>query len=139
MKKEFAIGQSNEIIKGQKIIDLHNEYDFVGVILKGNECRLQIQFAPNPEHGKGKPHITLNFDGIDYLEFSPNFGTRPISGLDEIGYKNVNDRDDNWLLTEQQATDKDHLFFRMDGGSFIRIHSQHADVYEESRGQIARA
>jgi len=130
MKKGFRIGQSNEIVKSGKIYDLHNLYDFVGIILKGKERRLQILFDPNLEHGKDQLSISLNFEEIDYLEFSPNFGARVISGLEEIGYKNPEDRDDEWLMDEQQATSSDHLFFRLDGGDFIRVHCQNADLAE---------
>lgn len=130
MNKSFEIGQSNEVIKADKIYDLHNQYDFIGVVLETKNRRLQILFEPNPEYGKGQLPIKLNFEEIDYLEFSPNFGTRYISGLDEMGYKNPDDRDDEWLLNEQQATCNNHLFFRMDGGAFIRVHCQNADLFE---------
>jgi len=130
MKKGFEIGQSNEVIKADKIYDLHNMYNFIGVVLIAKDRRLHILFEPNPEYGKSQLPILLSFEEIDYLEFSPNFGTRIISGLDEIGYKNPEDRDDEWLMDEQQATCNDHLFFRMDGGDFIRIHCQNADIVE---------
>jgi len=130
MNKGFEIGQSNEIIKAGKIYDLHNLYDFIGIVLKAKDRRLQLLFEPNPEYGKGQLPISLNFEEIDYLEFSPNFGTRVISGLDEMGYKNPEDRDDEWLMDEKQATSNDHLFFRMDGGDFIRVHCQNTDIVE---------
>ena len=133
MKKGFEIGQSNEIIKAGKIYDLHNLYDFIGVVLKAKDRRFQILFEPNPEYGKGQLPISLSFEEIDYLEFSPNFGTRVVSGLDEMGYKNPEDRDDEWLMDEQQATCNDHLFFRMDGGDFIRVHCQYADLVEAAK------
>jgi hypothetical protein len=130
MEKKFSIGQSNEIIKDDKIFDLHNSYEFIGIVLKSKERYFQILFEPSPEYGKGKLPVSLHFDAIDYLEFSPNFGTRLIYGLDEIGYKNPDDRDEEWLLSEQQSTHDDHLFFRLDGGDFIRVHCQHADIVE---------
>lgn len=133
MKKGFVIGQSNELIKAGKVYDLHNLYDFVGIVLKGKDCRLQILFEPNSEYGKDQLPISLNFEAIDYLEFSPNFGTRVVDGLDEMGYKNPEDRDDEWLMDEQQATSDDHLIFRLDGGDFIRVHCQYADIVEATK------
>lgn len=130
MNKGFRIGQSNEIIKAGKIYDLHNLYDFIGIFFTSKACRLEISFKPIPEFGDGKVPISLIFEGIDYLEFSPQFWTKNISGLDEMGYKNPEDHDDEWLLSEKQASFNDHLFFRMDSGDFIRIHCQNADLVE---------
>ena len=133
MKKGFEIGQSNEIIKTGKIYDLHNIYEFIGVFLNAKKRRLRLLFEPRTEYRKHQLSITLSFEEIDYLEFSANFGSRVISGLDEIGYKTPEDRDDKWLINEQQATPNDHLFFRMDGGEFIRIHCQNADLFETAK------
>lgn len=72
----------------------------------------------------------MNFEAVDYLEFSPNFGSRIVCGLEDMGYKSPGDRDDEWLLDEQQSTPDDHLFFRLEGGDFIRVHCQHADIVE---------
>lgn len=130
MKKTFEIGQSNELIKAGKIYDLHNMYDFIGLVLKAKGRQLDLLFKPNPEYGKDQLPISLNFEQIDYLELSPNFGTRVISGLDEMGYKNPEDCEDEWLMDEQQAICSDHLFFRMDDGDFIRVHCRNADLVE---------
>lgn len=129
MNKGFEIGQNNEIIKAGKIYDLHNLYDFIGLVLKPRESRLRLLFEPN-SYGKGESPISLIFEGINYLEFSPNLGTRSISGLDEMGYKNPEDHDYEWLMDEQQATSSDHLFFLMDGGDFVRVYCRNADVVE---------
>jgi len=133
MKKDFEIGQSNEIIKSGKIHDLHNLYDYVGIILRGDNCQLQILFTPNSGYGEGRSPISLCFGGIDYLEFSPNFGSKVISGLDEMGYKKPDDFDDEWLLSQEQATNDDHLFLRLDNNSFIRIHSEFATLAENKK------
>ena len=128
MKKGFEIGQSNEVIQAGRIYDLHNLYDFSGVIIKGVPCKFQILFEPNSEHGGGQLPISLNFEEVDYLEFSSNFGTQEISSLDEMGYKNPEDRDDTWLMEEKDISPESHLFFRFDGGSFIRVHCRNADL-----------
>jgi len=133
MNKGFEIGQSNEIIKAGKVYDLHNRYEFIAVVLKAKDRRLQLLFEPNQEYRKDELPISLNFEEVDYLEFSPNFGTRVISGLDEMGYKSPEDQDDEWLMNEQQATPNDHLFFRMDGGDFIRVHCKNVDLVEATK------
>ena len=132
MKKSFEIGKGgNEVIKAGKAYDLHNLYDFVGIVLKTKDRHLQLLFTPNAEYGENEPPILLNFEDVDYLEFSPNFGMRTFSGLEEMGYKKHGDRDYDWLMDEQQATSDDHLFFRMDGDEFVRLHCRYADLVEE--------
>lgn len=133
MKKNFEIGQSNEIIKADEIFDLHNLYDFVGIFLKGDSRQLRILFEPNLEHATDEPPLSFNFEAIDYLEFSPNFGAKIISGLDELGYKNPKDRNIEWLIDEKHSTPEDHLFFRMDGGDFIRVHCQNINLVEVTK------
>ncbi len=136
MRKEFIVDQSNALIKDGKIFDLHNSYEFTGIVLKGQERLLKILFKPTIEQGGERKPISIIFEFIDFLELSPNFGTRIISGLDEIGYKSPTDRDDEWLLDEQQSTPDDHLFFRMDNDDYIRVHCQHCDVCEKQDDTI---
>ena len=135
MKKEFLLGQSNEIIKAGKIYDLHNLYDFVGIVLNGKDRQLRILFDPSPDFGEKGGPVSLVFNKIDYLELSPSFGSRVIQNLDEMGYKKPDDQDDEWLLDEQQSTPNDHLFIRFEGNDFIRVHCQHADIIKINRNQ----
>ncbi len=130
MNKNFKLGQSNEIIKSDKVYDLHNLYRFKELFLKAQDWQLTLLFEPILEYREKQPPVSLIFTKIDYLEFSPGFGCKPISGLDEVGYKSPEDRDDIWLMSEEQATNNDHLYFRMDGGEFIRLHCQNADLVE---------
>ena len=132
MDKDFEIGQSNEIIKSGKIYDLHNLYNITGIILDRNLSQLKIMFKPASEYGEGNPSLVLNFRNIDYLEFSLN--TMGILGLDEMGYKSPEDRDNNWLMNEQQSTPEDHLFLRLldgDGNDFIRVHCQKISFFDK--------
>jgi hypothetical protein len=130
MQKDFQIGQSNELIKDGVLYDLHNLYDFGGIFVDGSRC-VHISFMPNVVHGKGQHPIIVEFDEVDYLEFSQGFGMRPITELDEMGYKSPGDRDDKWLMTEEQAGADDHLFFRLGlGDDFVRVHSRRARLSE---------
>jgi hypothetical protein len=133
MKKNFKIGQSNELIKSDVVYDLHNEFDFLGITLKTSDRTLRLVFKPNSQLENSNSPIVLNFQNVDYLEFSTNFGSQINSGLDEIGYKNPNDRDDNWLKSEQQANCDDHLFFRFDKGEFIRVFCQKVELIESDK------
>jgi hypothetical protein len=129
MEKDFEVGQSNELIRQGTVHDLHNLYDFAWITID-DDSRVRISFVPNAQHGKGQRPIVLEFDGIDYLELSANFGVRQISLLEEMGYKSPEDHDHEWLMSERQATMRDHLFFRLGSEDFIRIHSQRARLRE---------
>ena len=125
MKKDFVIGQSNELIQNGKIYDIHNHYDVFDIAFVSKK-NLEITFIPNAVHGKNSPAIKLEFVGIDYLELRLNYENESVSDLDEMGYKQCTDQNIEWLLTEEQATDKDHMFFRLGGENFIRVHSTQA-------------
>ena len=116
-----------EVLESGKdeVYDLHNSYDFDQITV-GSNRRVQISFTPNVQHGKGQRPIVLEFETVDYLELSEQFGVRPISLLEEIGYKSPEDHDHEWLMGERQAAETDHLFFRLGGDDFIRIHSRRA-------------
>lgn len=120
MERDFKIGQSNELIKEGVVYDIHNMYDFLGIEI-GSGRVIRILFGPNVTYGMRCPLIALSVYGVQYFEVSPGFGTRVISDVDELGYKRSSDRDDVWLLTEQQATIGDHLYIRFVGDDFIRI------------------
>ena len=127
MKKDFKVGQSNELVYLGETYDVHNLYDFAGVNI-GRNRELSVSFTPNPEHGKGRPSLTLIFSGVDYLEFSPGLGAQVIFGIEEFGYKDPGDRDDEWLEKEEHAKVEDHLFMRLVGDEFIRVHAERASL-----------
>jgi hypothetical protein len=129
MVKHFRVGQSNELVSGEIVYDLHNLYDYVGCLLKGNRS-FCLFFMPSKTHGTGHVPIGVEFVDVDILEFSPNFGACCVVDLEEMGYKPPSDRDDNWLLREDQATTSDHLFFRFASNAYIRVHSKQALIRE---------
>ena len=133
MKKDFTIGQSNELLKDGKVYDLHNLYDVSDISLINNKETLEITFRPNTIHGMDYRTIKLKFIGVEYLEFSLNCKGGFVSDLEEIGYKQPKDRDMAWLQTEEQSTSEDHMFFRLEGGNFIRVHSMQALLHNNEK------
>lgn len=131
IKKNFVVGQSNELIKENVLYDLHNLYDYVGCVLSSTS-RFWVFFEPNSTYGTKQIPIAIEFEGLIFLEFSPNLGVGHVQDLEEMGYKSPDDRDDNWLLTEEQANGADHLFFRF-SGAFIRVNSIVAFLREDVR------
>ena len=128
MQKDFKIGQSNELIKEGSLFDIHNHYKFASIILKENG-RLLVAFEPTVEHSKDGLSVLLEFETVNFLEFNLQFAKKDDAIVDEFGYKSVGDMDDNWLLTEAQATKDDHFFIRFFGGGFIRVQSEKARLH----------
>jgi hypothetical protein len=133
MKKNFKVGQSNELITVKNTYDLHNMYDYIGVMIRNSTQDVKISFVPNSTYGKDEAQISLRFSKVSFLEFSSNFGAQIINNIDEIGYKKEGDYDDEWLLTEVQASGNDHLFFRLENNHFIRIYSEFVALEETEK------
>lgn len=130
MNKLFRIGQSNELVVGDSVYDLHNCYDVSDVSMSGDGT-FRVRFEPNPEWGKNCRAIVLHFAGVDYLAFRFLPQDKESTDLQEMGYKNPDDGDDSWLLSEDQSVPDDHLFLRFGGDSFVRIHSKEAVLIEQ--------
>lgn len=129
MNKDFTVGQANELIKGGRVYDLHNCFDFVGLTISG-AGGVSLMFKPNATHGGGYTGITVQAESLNHLEISPQFGAFSVNDVEEIGYKSRGDNDDNWLLSESQATSSDDLFFRFNNGHFVRFHGERVLLIE---------
>lgn len=137
MKRNFIIGQSNELICNGRIYDLHNCFEFVSLSISV-ECTLKVVFEPKASHGAayGRTHIEVR--GVDYLEMSLNGGDKSIEGIDELGYKARGDRDDEWLMTESQASEDADLFIRFFGGRYLRFRGADALLNEIAGEHMVR-
>lgn len=131
MNRDFRVGQSNELIKGEQIYDLHNCFDFEGLDISGTG-EVRLTFKPNTIHGGGYSGVLVFAQGVDRLAVSPDFGPTTVKDLEEIGYKPPGDEDDNWLLNQNQAALSDDLFFRFNDGHYVRFHSERASLIETS-------
>lgn len=132
MNRDFRVGQSNELIKGGHIYDLHNCFDFDGLDVSeaGGLC---LTFKPNVTHGNVYSSVRVIAHGVDRLVVSSGFGPTTVRDLEEIGYKSFGDEDEDWLLSQSQATLSDDLFFRFNDGHYIRFHSRSASLIETPR------
>jgi len=137
MEKDFQVGQSNELVKAGQVYDLHNQYDFAGLSVDAGR-NIRLSFEPNSEHGQNLPSIVVEFQDVDYLELSDNFGASVVRELDEMGYKEGDEKDDSWLLSEDQATGESHLFFRFGNGHYIRVHARSGHLQEGTSISVTR-
>ena len=98
MDKDFTVGQANELIKGDVIYDLHNCFDFDGLMIRGN-AQCCLAFKPIINFRDTHPSIIIFAKAVDRFVVSDNFGSATITHLEEIGYKSFDDDDDNWIAS----------------------------------------
>lgn len=129
MRRAFEIGQSNEVIKSGHVYDLHNDFVPTAIVFDARSSDLRILFRKISDVSGN--FFALVFHEVDVLEFSGNLGAGGVSGLDEMGYKDVSDYDYEWLSGEGQSKIADHLVIRFDSGAILRVHSARADFVED--------
>lgn len=130
MLKNFVVADSVGIKVGVQYVDLHNDYDFAQVRLSAREAMIEIEFKLRSDQGASSlpDSIVLQFRNVDWFQTSHGVAGRANSDLVEIGYKNAGDTDHDWLIREEQAAPGSHLFFRLPGDEFIRIHARNVSA-----------
>lgn len=128
MIKNYQIGQNNELVVKGAIYDIHNNYDFHGLIYESNSNALYLEFKKYQSSDLGR--LVLSFEVISYFKASENFFISAVKNIDEFGYKKPRDYDDSWLLNEEQSEVVDHFFVRMEGGHFLRVYAEKSNLKE---------
>lgn len=131
MKKNFFIEIGGIDLNSEgRHYDLHNIYDFYDLKISASS-NLLIRFSVNSECldlSKGTEYVYLNFEGIRCFEISKGFWAGRSKDVAEIGYKKPDDTDYEWLLTEEQASEEDHLIIRFENQEYLRVFSDRANV-----------
>jgi hypothetical protein len=132
MLRNFRVGQSNELLFGDRRFDLHNEYDFGGVAITGSgEAR--TWFVPHPQFAKSPLTVVLIFRGLRSFRATGALLLGRAHDVDEIGYKAQNDEDIDWLDSEKNASDHHDFFIRFEGNEYIRVQCDEAVLLEVQR------
>lgn len=131
MKRDFALGQSNELLGGGKIYDLHNHYDLGGIAIFSTGCAC-VWFTPSEEHGAGRPAVVIDIGGIDHLEMTSGVAMGRVRDLVEMGYKSPDDPDLDWLMGERTAKADDHFVFSFGPIDFLRVHGTSMQLHERA-------
>ncbi|MBK6918308.1 MAG: hypothetical protein IPH07_13010 [Deltaproteobacteria bacterium] len=124
MIKNFVVGQSNELLMDGRVHEIHNFYRFGGLNI-GPDRFIVISFVPCEPNTMDFPRLKLECRDVDYFELSSQFGCKDVREVDEMGYKSPGDLDDEWLMTEQQASAADHFFLRLEHCAYIRVHGRY--------------
>lgn len=132
MKKNFNVGQSNELLMAGKIYDIHNNYAFSSLLVMKNFT--ELSFEPDREWGAGEPLITITFYRVKHFTLSDKFAVSDISHFEEVGYKGPDDQNLDFISGEQHADETSHLLFRFGSDQVIRIWAERALLSECQRG-----
>lgn len=135
MDRNFSIGQANELVLDGQLFDLHNCYDFSGIVVMSTG-RAQLWFRPNPEHTKNVNALVVDVLGVDVLEITQGVLLGTVCDLDEVGFKNPGDTDLDWLVGERHARGNDHLVFSFGPDEHVRVHGERAQLREERKSLI---
>ncbi len=129
MERNFIIDQAVYLLNQQNWYDLHNNYYFnqctiipqTGIViliwLRIDIVSLKIE---EPKE------VVINFQNVSFFEISNNILKDHISQVQEIGYKQSDDNDLNWLDNESNFSKNHHIFFRFENDEFIRIYASFA-------------
>ncbi|HEY0839418.1 MAG TPA: hypothetical protein VGD74_04480 [Vulgatibacter sp.] len=135
MEKNFSVGDAIELVVGGVRYDLHNWYDFEGIVVL-SEALAQLWFR---SHNGNEPSLVLEINGVTDLEVSSGVLMGRCRDVEEIGYKHPSDRDLDWLVAEERSTKRDHLVFRFGIDDYIRIHGERAGLFtRENSSSLSR-
>jgi hypothetical protein len=128
MDKNFSIANAVAIRVGNDECDLHNDFDLtlLEVDLARRNLRLTFTWAIEAAAPNRNRHLTLAFNEVEFLNVSGGVLGKMVRDVVELGYKSPEDFDHDWLMRERQASPPDHLFVRLAGDEFIRVHSRSA-------------
>jgi hypothetical protein len=128
MIRNFKIHNSIAIQIDSSYFDLHNCYDLEQIrLLVCNESSIEMSFQRTEGHWvptDSPKRIQIVFQKIKYLEFSPFLLNNFSPNIEEVGFKEANDHDYNWLLTEEQADNDCHIFFRFENEEYLRLYCE---------------
>ena len=131
MKKNFIVDQGVYINIKNHCYDLHNNYEFIGCniapfksIIYLTWIKLDRKWVKQSDPNK----IDIVFHDILTFSISNTFMTEKVSTIQEIGYKDPDDKDLNWLNSEEHISQTYQIIFRFENDEFIRVGAEVAEV-----------
>lgn len=135
MVRNFKIHNSIAIQSNSSYFDLHNCYDLESIrLLICNESSLEMNFEITDGHWvptNSQKRIQIVFQKIKNLEFSQLLLRDFSPNIEEIGFKEANDHDYDWLLTEEQPDNDCHIFFRFENEEYLRLYCEQINFFIE--------
>jgi len=129
MEKNFQITDSIYLKLNHSQYDIHNDYDFEKLTLDSDLNELNIFFLKTKGDWVKKEDpdkISILFKNLLHITFSEDFFQEVSSTIEEIGYKSKDDFDYEWLKTDEQVENEDHLVIRFENNEYLRVYSERA-------------
>jgi hypothetical protein len=131
MTKNFIIDKAIYLLFNSKYYDLHNHYLLECIILNPLEKKIKLSWVKRNKSlisSENDIIIEMIFTGASYFQLSSNFISNSINTIQEIGYKDPQDFDLDWLNYEIHFHEKQHIFLRFEDDEFIRIYAENIEV-----------
>jgi len=131
MRRTFRIQKEIELHVGEEWFDMKNIYFFSGLDLDATSGKVRLIFEGHPESGRpeliGKK-VAVCFYQISHFEVSRLFVPKVNTELLRIGFKSPSDYDTDWLLSDEQSEEVDHLLFCLGNDEFVRIYANRVEL-----------
>ncbi len=131
MERNFKVQLNGvEVERQGKLVDVHNFYDLRDVFFSLVGGILSVVFSRNdvkPVAAIELPReIVFSCFGVHHFEISDGVLAGKAEELEEIGFKEPEDNDLDWLATEEQASKTSHVILRFHNDEYIRVGSETA-------------
>lgn len=122
MIRNFKLSDSVTLSLTDTSFDLHNFFDLQSLSYDYQHRTLTLVFI-GIDRLLGYPaKASLEFRGIQKLSSSCGIMNLKEQTLDEMGFKNPDDNDLDWLIEEQMASVADDFVMRFIHDEYLRIH-----------------
>lgn len=131
MVKKFRIDQSIAIEGTNFYYDLHNNYEFSFLDLSTTDNHTHLHFLRKRDEWvpmDSPENIVIQFLQISHISFSESFFLQPCAEIEELGYKNAEDFDMDWLANENSSNDEFHFIIRFANDEFVRLFCERVEV-----------
>ncbi len=132
MKRNFSIPTSIELQFDNYCMDLHNDYNVLNISIQiENKIILKLLFGKNDGSwvNKNNPQrFSIIFEGVKNLEFIKDLSVPYKTPIHEIGFKNTDDKDYDWIMDEKQSSTDSNLFFWFASDEYLKIYSESANL-----------
>ncbi len=122
--KNFVIENGVEVaLEGAPLIDLHNDFEFVGMIADVRSDRIELIFRSLDERELDM-EVSLIFTKLEHVSVDNGVFVGQSGLVDEIGYKEAEDDDMDWLLPERGYREGAHFVVGFEKEQNLRIASE---------------
>lgn len=135
MKANFKIDNNSAVLYNGQIIDLHNNFDFVGMTEDVQHKEVKLHFVKSEGNwvkADEFAQLTFSLKNITYKyveEGEPESYPNDAKCLGEITffpseYRDINDS----IMQQSEPRENDDLMFFFEDGQVIRVHCEEAEL-----------